>query len=141
MTDALSQSLHPLLPFLVTTRRHPVHGVFTFDDLTFRISLARFDEVRAATRVQFETKLFLSVGALAYRYVLQGDDAARLLVGGILEIVEAVVVEDEPATFPAFVATALFPQPAFFVRIEESVHEVVAVVLGDFERFRFDAFV
>lgn len=35
----------------------------------------------------------------------------------------------------------LFPEPAFFVRVEKRVHEVVSIVLGDFERFRLYTFV
>lgn len=141
MTYALPQSLHPLLPFLVAAGRHPVHGVFPFDDFAFRISLAGFDEVRTAASVQFEAKLFLSVGALSYRNVLERNDTTRFFVGRVLEIVEAIVVEDEPTPLPTLVATTLFPKPAFFVGIEERVHEIVAVVLGNFERFRFYTFV
>lgn len=37
--------------------------------------------------------------------VLQWNDAARLLVCGVLEVVEAIVVEDEPAPLPALVAS------------------------------------
>ena len=42
---------------------------------------------------------------------------------------------------PALVSSSLLPQPSFPVRIEERVHEVVAVVLRDLEGLRLDAFV
>lgn len=141
VTDTLSQSLHPLLSFFITARRHSIYSVFTLDDLTLRVSLAGFDKVRTATGVQFEAELFLSIGTLAYRNVLQGYDAARFFVRGVFEIVKAIVVEDEPAAFPAFVAASLFPEPALLVGVEEGVHEVVAIVFGNFERFRFNTFV
>ena len=47
--------------------------------------------------------------------VLERDDAARLLVGGELEVVEAVVVEDEPAPLPGLVTAALLPKPALAI--------------------------
>ena len=73
--------------------------------------------------------------------VFQGDDAPRFLVRGELEVVETVVVEDEPPPLPALVPAALLPQPAFLVGVEEGVHQVVAVILGDLEGLRLDALV
>lgn len=73
--------------------------------------------------------------------VFQRNDPSGFLVGSVLEIVEAVVVEDEPAPLPRLVPSALLPQPALAVRIEERVHQIVAVVLRDLERLRFDAVV
>ena len=32
----------------------------------------------------------------------------------------------------------LLPEPALFVRVEESVHQVIPVVLGNLERLSFD---
>lgn len=78
---------------------------------------------------------------VAYRDILKRDDSARLLVGRILEVVQAVVVENEPASLPTLVSTALLPKPTFFVGVEEGVHEIVAVVLRDLERLRSDGFV
>ena len=71
--------------------------------------------------------------------VFQGDDAPRFLVRGELEVVETVVVEDEPSPLPALVPAALLPQPTLLVRVEEGVHQVIAVILRDLERLRFDA--
>lgn len=47
--------------------------------------------------------------------VLERDDAARLLVGRELKIVEAVVVQDEPASLPGLVPAALLPKPALAI--------------------------
>ena len=47
-----------------------------------------------------------------HRDVLEGDDASGLLVRGELEVVEAVVVQDEPAPLPALVPGQ---QPSEFV--------------------------
>ena len=71
--------------------------------------------------------------------VLQRYDAPGLLVCGELKIVETVVVQDEPASLPALVAPSLLPQPALLVWVEESVHQVIAVILRDLKRLRFDA--
>lgn len=43
---------------------------------------------------------------------------------------------DEPLVF-----LTLLPQPALLVRVEERVHEIVAVVLRDLERFSLYTFV
>jgi hypothetical protein len=50
-----------------------------------------------------------SIGHLPDPDVFEGNDSSRLLVGGELEVVEAVVVQDEPASLPRLVTTALFP--------------------------------
>lgn len=41
-----------------------------------------------------------------YLDVLQGNDATGLLIRGVLEVVETVVVQDEPPSLPRLVATA-----------------------------------
>lgn len=113
----------------------------TFNDLSFRVGLAGFDEISAPAGVELETVLLLPVCALPHRNILQGDDPTRFFVGRKFEIVKAVVVQDEPAPFPALVPAALLPQPALLVRIEEGVHEVIAVILWDLKRFRLDALI
>lgn len=85
--------------------------------------------------------LLLSISSLADRDVFQRDDAAWFLVRREFEVVQAVVVQDEPPPLPTFVAATLFPQPALFVGVEEGVHEVVAVIFGDLEGLGFYAFV
>ena len=47
-----------------------------------------------------------------YLDILERDNSSRLLVGRVLEIVQAVVVEDEPASLPRLVAAA-FHQSTF----------------------------
>ncbi len=47
--------------------------------------------------------------------VLERDDPPGFLVGGELEVVEAVVVEDEPAALPGLVPAALLPQPTLAI--------------------------
>lgn len=76
-----------------------------------------------------------------YLNVLQRYDSSGLFVCRVLEVIEAVVVEDEPSPLPRLVAAALLHEPALAVRVEERVHEVVAVVLGDLEGLRLDALV
>ena len=80
-----------------------------------------------------------SLQFLTHLNIFQGYDASGLLVCRELEIIQTVVVEDEPPPLPALVPPALFPQPALLVRIEERVHEVIAIVLRDLERLRLDA--
>lgn len=114
--------------------------VFTFDNFSFGVVFACLNLV-IGCRVDLETVLFRFVVDLAHVHILEWYDAARLFVGRELEVVEAAVVQDEPATFPRLVAAALFPQPALFDRIVECQHEVVAVVDGKLERLFFNAIV
>ena len=114
--------------------------LLTFYDLALGVCLAGLDDVVAGGE-ELEAVLLAAVGRVPHPDVLEGDDAPGLLVGGELEVVEAVVVEDEPAALPALVAPALLPQPALAVGVEERVHQVVAVVLRDLERLRLDAIV
>lgn len=73
--------------------------------------------------------------ALAYENIFQWDYPTRLLISCVFEVIQAVVVEDEPATLPALVAPALLPEPTLFVGIEERVHQVVTIILRYLERF------
>lgn len=141
VTDALSQSLHPVVLFLLATRRHSVHRVLTFDHFPFRVRFACLYEIGAATRVQLETVLLLAIGRLTYWDIFQRNNASWFFVRRKFKIVQTIIVQDEPSSFPAFVASALFPKPAFFVGIEERVHQVVAVVFWDFEGFCFYALI
>ena len=86
-------------------------------------------------------KVGISEIFILYLNVFEWDDSSGFLVCSVLEIVETIVVKDEPASLPRFVPSTLFPQPAFAVRIEERVHQIVAIVLGDLERFSLDAVV
>lgn len=53
---------------------------------------------------------------------LPGEIILFTLVRGKLEVVETIVVEDEPSSLPALVPTTLFAKPPFAVRVEEGVH-------------------
>lgn len=98
----------------------------------------KFSFALALSCVMDET---IDATASAHLNVFQWDDASRLFVRRVFKVVEAVVVEDEPAPLPRFVPAALLPQPTFPVGIEEGVHQVVAVVFGNFKRLRFDALI
>lgn len=76
-----------------------------------------------------------------YRDILQWNDSTRLFVSRIFEVIQAVVIEDEPTSLPAFVSPALFPQPTFFVGVEERVHKIIAIVLRNFEGLGSDGLV
>lgn len=141
VTDALRQSLNPLFTFLIAARTHTIYGVFSLHNFTFWIRFTGLYKVCSATSVQLETKLFLSIGTLADGDIFQRNDSPRFFVSGVFEVVEAVVIEYEPSAFPTLVSTPLLPQPAFLVRVEEGVHQVVAVILRYFEGFSFDAFI
>ena len=71
--------------------------------------------------------------------VFQGYDASGLFVCCELKVVQAVVVKDEPPPLPALVPPTLLPQPALLVRVEESMHEVISVILRDLKRLCLDA--
>lgn len=141
VTYTLSQPFHPIVFFVVAAGRHPINGVFAFDHFALRVRFASFDEIGPAARVKFKTMLLLAVGTFPHRYIFQRDNATGLFIRRVLEIIQTVIVEDKPAALPALVSPPLFPQPSFFVGIEKGVHQVVAVVLGYFERFRFYTFV
>ena len=71
--------------------------------------------------------------------ILKWDDPSWLLVSGKFKIVKTIVIQYEPSPLPALVPPTLLPQPALLVWIEESVHQVVSIVLGDLEGLSFDA--
>ena len=64
-----------------------------------------------------------------------------LLIGGVLEVVETLVVQYEPSSLPVLIPAALLEQPALPVWIEKGVHQIVAVVFGYLERLLLDALV
>ena len=71
------------------------------------VGLAALDDV-GHLRVDLEDKL-LAVLVLARPHpdVLQGDDALGHILGRVLEVVQALVVQDEPSSLPAFPVAAL----------------------------------
>lgn len=80
----------------------------TFDDFSFAVGFACLDELGAGG-VKLEAVRLVSILDLPDLDVFQGDNAARLLVRRVLEVVQAVVVEDEPAPLPALVASTCRP--------------------------------
>lgn len=77
----------------------------------------------------------------SYRNILKRDDAAWLFISCVLKVVQTVIIEDEPSTLPAFVSSALLPEPAFLIRIEKRVHQVVTIILWYLERLSANRFV
>ena len=73
--------------------------------------------------------------------IFKWNDPSRFLVCGELEVIEAVVIQDEPASLPGLVPATLLPEPTLPVRIEERVHQIVAVVFRNLKRFRLDRLV
>lgn len=140
MTNRLSQSLHPVFLFLLGRGRHAIDCVLALDDFPLAVCFARFYEIRARC-VQFKAVGLISIRSFAYFDIFQRYYPSRFLVRGVFKIVQAIVIQNKPAPFPALVPTALLPQPAFFIGIEKRVHEIVAIVFGNFERFGFYAVV
>lgn len=58
----------------------------------------------------------------SYLNVLQWNNSSWFFIGGVLKVIEAVIVEDEPSPLPGLVAAALLHEPTLTVGIEESVH-------------------
>ena len=79
----------------------------SLDHRPIPVSFTSFDDFRHF-RVDLKHKL-LSVTILygAHANVLQGDDALGYVLGRVLEIIKTPVIEDKPATLPAFPASAL----------------------------------
>lgn len=109
MADGFAQPQHPIRLFIFAAGGHPVNRVLSLHHFALGVRLARFDEVRTAAGVQLEAVLLLAIARLPHGDVLQRNDAPGFFVRRVLEVVQAVVVEDEPATFPALVTTALLP--------------------------------
>lgn len=108
-------------------------AVNNFSDLEKRVHhLVKFDS---------REEVDISEICLFYLNVFEWDNSSGFLVCSVLEIVETIVVKDEPTSLPRFVPSTLFPQPAFAVGIKERVHQIVAIVLGNLERFSLDAVV
>ena len=71
--------------------------------------------------------------------ILQRYDAPGLLVCGKFKVVKTIVIENEPSSLPTLVSAPLLPQPTLLVRVEESVHQVVAIILRNFKWLSFYA--
>lgn len=81
------------------------------------------------------------IGHLANANVLKRNNSAGLFVSRELEVIEAIVVEDEPAALPRFVPPSLLPEPPLAIGVEECVHQIVTVIFRDLERLGLDALV
>lgn len=103
-----------------------IHCTNATTHLALRIGFARLDNIRTAARVQLKAMRLITVLNLTHlrsqnenekvaklplpkspsirfdthRNVLQRNDAPRLLVRRILEIIQTIVVQNEPAAFP-----------------------------------------
>lgn len=141
MADGLVETLDPLLLLLLAGGGHSVHGVLTLDHLALRIRFAGLDDFGAAAGVQLEAELLAAVLHLADRNIFERDNSPRFLVGGIFKVVQTIIVQDEPSSLPRFVSSALLPQPALLVRVEERMHQVVAIVLWYLERLCPNGFI
>jgi len=135
--EEILDALDPIVLLLLGGGRHPVHGVLPLNHLAITVGLAGLDHLVARAE-ELEAVLLTSVSHISDRDVLKWDNSSRFLVGRELEVVEAVVVEDEPSSLPTLVPATLFPEPALLVRVEEGVHQVVPVVLRDLEGLRLD---
>ena len=93
----------------------------------------------SVNHVLHSLKYYIDILLWTHLNILQGNDASGLLVGGELEVIQAVVIENEPPPLPALVSAALLPEPSLLVRIEEGVHEVISVIFRDLERLRLNA--
>lgn len=100
VADRLRQALDPLLLVLLSRRRHAIHRVLSLHNFTFRVGFTGFYNVRATARVQLKAVRLIPILYLPYGDILQWNNATRFLVGRVLEIVQAVVVQDEPSAFP-----------------------------------------
>jgi len=104
VADTLSDTRYPVIFFFHRSGGHSVDCVLAFHHFALRVGFAGFDEVVAASRVQFETVGFVAVLNFTNLNVFQGNDSSRFFVGRVLEVIEAVVVENEPAPLPRFVS-------------------------------------
>lgn len=100
VANRLCQTLNPFLLVFCRCRRHSIHGMFSLNNFSLRIGFARFYYVCTATRIQFKTMRFTSVLNLTHTYIFQRDYASWLFIGGIFKVIQAIVIQYEPSSFP-----------------------------------------
>ena len=80
------------------------------------ISLASFHHLAAGIAEDLKDPVLpVLVGQGSHLHPLEGDDALGGVLGGVLEVVEATVVEDKPASLPILPVSAL--QGSMFIFI------------------------
>lgn len=67
------------------------NSALTFDHFALGIGFTCFDDFITGGE-ELEAMLFVSIGHISNSDVLQGDDAARFLVGRELKIVKTIVI-------------------------------------------------
>lgn len=87
MTNTLTQPLHPILFLLLGAGRHAIHRVLALDHLSLRVSLTRFNKIRATAGEQFEAVGFVSIARLANGDVFERDYPPRFFVRRVFEVV------------------------------------------------------
>ena len=72
------------------------------------ISLAPFHHLAAGIAEDLKDPVLpVLVGQGSHLHPLEGDDALGRVLGGVLEVVQATVVQDEPASLPVLPVAAL----------------------------------
>lgn len=98
------EHFHPFLFVFVGGRRHSIHGMFAFDNLTLGIGFTRLYDISTTARIQLKAMRLTSILYLTHTYILQRDYTARLFIGGIFKVIQAIVIQYEPSSFPWFVS-------------------------------------
>jgi len=136
--DGLLDALDPAVSILLTAGRHPVLLMVSLHHSSTTVSLASFDHIRYLG-IDFKVKLLpILLLTLANLDVLEGDDSLRNVFRGVLEVIEAAIVEDEPTSLPGLPAPSLLQKPPFSFGRKESVHKIVISFIRNLERFFLD---
>jgi len=138
VSDGFLDALDPFITVFFICRGQSVIFMIALYHGTIAVGLAPFDDFRHIT-VDLEHELLpVAVLHAADSHVLQGDDALRHILGGVLEVIQTTVVEDKPTPLPTFPASSLLHKPALPFGGKESVHEVIIRLVRNFERFFLD---
>lgn len=97
----LLDASYPFVLFFCCGCRHSINIVFAFYNLPLLVNLAGFNDVLPrGKQLEAEGLVSLLRGNLPDRDILQWNDPLGLLIRCELEVVQTVVVKDEPPPLP-----------------------------------------
>jgi len=107
VSDGFLNALDPFISVFLVSCGQSVIFMISLNDCPIAVGLAPFDDFRHIT-VDLKHKLFpIAILHTTDSHILQGDDTLRHILRSVLEVIQTTVVEDKPAPFPTFPASAL----------------------------------
>ena len=84
--------------------------MISLDHSTRTVCFASLDNticLRVDLKGPFSLAVLAAILNSSYSHVLQGDDALGNILGGMLKVIQATVVKDEPTALPGFPTSTL----------------------------------